>query len=177
MEPEKNETARSSPDAHNSKALHYDQRSRLYEILSVLALTGGAALFWYGAKTGNALEIFAAIILLGLAVALFITAVRQAARVQYERGLATQTSRYLISKYRIHTLEQVNAPKDVTSYLMSIHHPSHHFTEAELLGELRGALGSERTKEVRDIVLKYTRVDEEQTSDIVPATKTDPVPI
>jgi hypothetical protein len=90
---------------------------------------------------------------------LFILAVRYAARVDDEVERFTHESFYLISSYRIGTLREVKAPEDVTTFLKSIEDDHRPVSQDELLGRLKSALGTVRTREVKDIVLRYTRVD------------------
>jgi hypothetical protein len=156
--------AKALPHIQDLEANRYKQLAQTCEILSVLALTAGVALFWRGIKLSDALEGFAAMIPFGFAIGLFFAAARCSSKADSALERSTKESLYLISSHRIETLRQVKAPKDVTGFLRSIEHPSPR-TQDQLLRELQTALGSERTKEIKDIVLKYTRLDVEESPD------------
>jgi hypothetical protein len=158
--------AQTSPDSLIGAKAEPDKRwGSRYEILCVWALSLCGAFVWYGIRSGNPLAVLPIIILFGLGIWLWVAAGRRATRVDNELERLTKKSLYVISQYRIHTLEQVNAPSDVTLYLKSLQYPGGLITQDDLLGKLRGALGAERTNEVKNLVLKYTRVDEEQHFD------------
>ena len=134
---------------------------QLCEILSVLAITAGIGLVVQGflISPTNNLEGAVGLILVGCAVVLFLAAVSHASKLDNEEGRLRKEALYLISSTRIATLTEVKAPQDVTMFLTSIEDESRLITQDDLLGEMRQALGSDRTREVQNIVLKYTRVD------------------
>jgi multisubunit Na+/H+ antiporter MnhC subunit len=138
---------------------------QLCEILSVLAITTGIGLVVHGflISPRNNLEGVVGLILIGCAVVLFIVAVSHAGQLDAEEGRLKEEAGYLISGTRIATLTEVKAPQDVTMFLTSIikdvEGGSRLLTYDDLLGEMRQALGTHRTREVQDLVLKYTRVD------------------
>lgn len=134
---------------------------QLCEILSVLAITTGIGLVVHGflISPTNNLEGVVGLILIGCAAVLFIAAVSHAGKRDNDEELLKKEAAYLISGTRIATLTEVKAPQDVTMFLRSIEDDSRLVTQDDLLMEMRQALGTARTREVQDIVLKYTRVD------------------
>jgi len=146
-----------------SPAKRYQMGSQLSEIICVLGFSVGVALLWHGfmVKPLSTLEGVAGTLLIGVAVALFFLAVRFATKLDNETGLRYLNSTYLISEFRVATLREVHAPRDVTDFLDSMSDPANSMTQAQLLHALRAALGPVRTREIRDIVLKYTRVEKE----------------
>lgn len=150
-------------ESKNSAEPKYQQSGRLWEILCVLTLALGLALVWHGVKSGTILEVLAALISFGFGLACFFAAVRCANESDLALERSSKESLYLISRHRIETLEQVNAPNDVTGFLRTLFYPKP-ITRDKLLGELRTALGAERTNEVKTLVLKYTRFELENKS-------------
>lgn len=146
----------------NPRAGSYRRRGQLCEVLSVLAITIGAALAIHGfiIIPINSMEGIVGLLLIAIGAALFFLAVWYSARNDEELYRFSSESLFLVSSHRIATLKEVKAPEDVTSFLQTIADDSKPLPQYDLLSLLRGALGAERTREIRDIVLKYTRVDE-----------------
>lgn len=141
-------------------ANHHKRMAQIWEVVCVLALTFGLVLIWQGIRWSNGWEIVSAIILFGLALAVFFAAAKSSSEAASEQERIATESLYVISPYRIETLRQVKAPKDVTELLKTMVRRDF-MTQDQLLRELRIELGSDRTSEIREIVLKYTRVDPE----------------
>lgn len=146
----------------DKKLENYQRSGRLWEILSVFAFIFFFLLGWQGWKSGSALEVAAAILAFGFGIVALFAAANFEAKSNLALESITNKSLYLISHHRIVTLEQVKAPEDVTLFLKTIQQ-SKPISQSQLLAELRRALGSERTNEIKNLVLKYTKLDDEAT--------------
>jgi hypothetical protein len=144
----------------NSDPNHYLRWVQLCEILCVVAFTFGGGLLWQGMRVAGSsmwLDLLA-VMLLAFCVLCFLVAARYSSRADELTKEIAKRSSYLISPHRIETLRQVKAPKDVTDVLKTMDSV---YSEDDLLGHLRRELGAERTKEIKDLVLKYTKVTPE----------------
>src|SRR5438309_461118 len=142
MESDTTEVQTSPQNSLDANAESARRWGRFYEISSALAFSVFGALLWFGIRSGSLLEVLAAITVFVVFLCLFILAVSRADRVDTELKRVSDQSRYVVSHYRINTLEQVKAPTDVILYLRSIADPTHAITQDDLLGKLRAALGS-----------------------------------
>ena len=152
--------------AENSKAEGQRRAGRAWEVLSAGAFVSGAVLLWYAVRSSDGLLGLVSVILIVTSVLSFLAAARSSSNADFEVARASNKSRYLISEHRIDTLKQVKAPDDVTNFLGTIEN-SYPLKQGQLLGALRTALGSERTNEVKNIVIKYTQIDRKHTATLL----------
>jgi len=162
---EKSKANDHKPDTPNTGLLdYYHRRGQVCEILTVV-LPAGAVLLGvlnYGLKW---LLVLAVILLVSALVPLYFAVLFASKAAEEAQEIAVKTI-YAMTEQRIRTLQIVEAPEDALEALwrirkdLSLAERNYELTEKELIGRLVQLLGSERTDEIRGIVLKYTKVGE-----------------
>ena len=109
-------------------------------ICGIFVLQGWVLILWSG------LCLFVATSSYLLALRACNAAIREYCNAKYEIGCS-----------RLRTLEAVGVPKDVTAFLSGSVEKEFK-NEGELSAHLQEALGPERTREVKSVILKYARV-------------------
>ena len=158
------------PDIHNQQQLNVpkaellercQRRTQFFEVLTVLMAAGSVCLGVF--KYDSPWMLFlAGVVLMGAAVPLHFAIVNATKAAVLARSRAS-SSRYALTRQRVRTLRFVNASEDAIEALEEIRKElpkDERLTEKELITRLAAELGSERMKEVKDIILKYTRVDD-----------------
>jgi hypothetical protein len=141
---------------HRNLLERYQRLGQLCEILAVIALAVAilVGMVDYHNPWWKVLAVFP---LLGFGGALWAALKFGVAAEKQGRRVARRT-RYIVSERRLKTLEIVLAPMDAVEALRTIP-VDRRMTEEQLVSSLVQELGSERTNEIKGIILKYTRED------------------
>jgi hypothetical protein len=157
-----NELETKIPQSQSGSGDRYHRWGQLCEILAVIAVAGG---FFLAVLEFRSLSwmVIAALLFVG-AFVLFRRAIVYAAAAENEVQYIARNTKYAVTPKRIETLEEVGAAKDALNVLRFLPCDKGEFTEDELVGKLADVLGSERANEVKGVILKYTRVDQNKQS-------------